>query len=143
MVAPEFLQKPDVRRSLNGIEPAWTMLDYGSYAVLHEEPLPDNEGIRLEPNLSETAQTNSAVGECEPPSHKTPSPMPSRRLRRWESRKPGQLESTSEGKVGLVASRLYRKPRCSTALSNSTCGSISRQCGINPTASPQPNLKPA
>src|ERR1051326_3294122 len=57
--------------------------------------------------------------------------------------KPGQLESTSEGKVGLVASRLYRKPRCSTALSNSTSGSISRQCGINPTASPQPNLKPA
>jgi hypothetical protein len=105
MVAPEFLQKPDVRRSLNGIEPAWTMLDYGSYAVPHEEPLPDNEGIRLEPNLSETAQTNSAVGECEPPSHKTPSPMPSRRLRRWESRKAGSARKheRGQGRLGRIA----------------------------------------
>jgi hypothetical protein len=55
------LQSPDVRRWLDGVEPAWTMLDYGSYAVLHEEPLPGNEAIRLEPNLTQTDLAESAV----------------------------------------------------------------------------------
>lgn len=61
MVAPGFLQDPDVRQWLGGIEPAWTVLDYGSYAVLHEEPLPGNEAIRLEPDLAETDLGGSAV----------------------------------------------------------------------------------
>lgn len=60
MVAPAFLQNPDVRRWLGGIEPAWTVLDY-SFAVLHQEPLPGNEAIRLEPNLTETDLAESAV----------------------------------------------------------------------------------
>jgi hypothetical protein len=61
VVAPGFLQNPEVRRWLNGIEPAWAMLDYGSYAGLHQEPLPGNEVIRLEPTLTETDLTGSAV----------------------------------------------------------------------------------
>ena len=61
MVATTFLQNADVRRWLNGVEPAWTMLDYGSYAVLHEEPLPGNEAIRLEPDLTQTDLAGSAV----------------------------------------------------------------------------------
>lgn len=41
--------------------PVWTMLDYGSYTVLHQEPSAGNEAIRLEPNLSETELSRSAV----------------------------------------------------------------------------------
>ena len=37
------------------------MLDYGSYAVLHQEPLPGNQAIRLEPNLTEKDLAGSAV----------------------------------------------------------------------------------
>ena len=61
MVAPGFLQNAEVRRWLNGIEPAWTMLDFGSYSVLHQEPLAGNEAIRLEPRLSEKDLSGSAV----------------------------------------------------------------------------------
>lgn len=61
MVAPQFLQNPEVRRWLNGTEPAWTVLDYGSYAVLHEEPVLENEAFRLEPTLSETDLVGSFV----------------------------------------------------------------------------------
>jgi hypothetical protein len=61
VVAPGFLQNPEVRRWLHGIEPAWTMLDFGSYSVLHHEPSADNEAIRLEPNLTETDLSGSAV----------------------------------------------------------------------------------
>ena len=61
MVAPGFLQNPEVRRWLNGVEPAWTLLEYGSYAALHQEPLPGNQAIRLEPNLTEKDLAGSAV----------------------------------------------------------------------------------
>jgi hypothetical protein len=61
VVAPEFLEKPEVRRWLNGVEPAWTVLDFPSYAILRQEPLPGNEAIRLEPNLSESDLAGSAV----------------------------------------------------------------------------------
>jgi hypothetical protein len=37
------------------------MLDFGSYAVLHEEPSAGNQAIRLEPNLTETDLAGSAV----------------------------------------------------------------------------------
>jgi hypothetical protein len=37
-IQPGFLQNPDVRRWLNGIEPAWTMLEFDSYNALNEEP---------------------------------------------------------------------------------------------------------
>ena len=61
MVAPGFLQNPEVRRWLDGIEPAWTVLDFASYVVLRQEPLPGNEAIRLEPNLTEADLKSSAV----------------------------------------------------------------------------------
>ena len=39
VVAPGFLDRPDVRRWVNGIEPAWTMLlDFGSFNALQDEP---------------------------------------------------------------------------------------------------------
>jgi hypothetical protein len=61
VVAPGFLQRSEVRRWLDGVEPAWTILDFGSYTVLHQEPLPGNEAIRLEPNLTENGLAGSAV----------------------------------------------------------------------------------
>lgn len=61
VVAPGFLQNPEVRQWLNGIEPAWTMLDFGSYNALNHEPPADNHAIRLEPNLTETDLSGSAV----------------------------------------------------------------------------------
>ena len=68
MVAPGFLQNAEVRRWLNGIEPAWTMLDFGSYSVLHREPSAGNEAVRLQSRLSK----NDLSGICgTPDSHAT------------------------------------------------------------------------
>jgi hypothetical protein len=61
VVAPGFLQNPEVRQWLNGIEPAWTMLELNSFNALHQEPSAGNEAIRLEPNLTETDLAGSAV----------------------------------------------------------------------------------
>jgi hypothetical protein len=61
MVAPGFLANPEVRRWLNGIEPAWTMLDFDSFNALHEEPSSNNNAIRLEPKLTATEVSVSAV----------------------------------------------------------------------------------
>jgi hypothetical protein len=40
-----FLQNSEVRRWLNGVEPAWTMLDFDSF----NGPPASNRAIRLEP----------------------------------------------------------------------------------------------
>jgi hypothetical protein len=61
MVAPGLLQNPEVRRWLNGIEPAWTLLELNSFNALHEEPSASNRAIRLEPNLAETEICGSAI----------------------------------------------------------------------------------
>jgi hypothetical protein len=61
MVAPGLLQNPEVRRWLNGIEPAWTMLEFDSFNALHDEPSATNEAIRLDPNLTATEVSGSAV----------------------------------------------------------------------------------
>jgi hypothetical protein len=41
--------------------PAWTMLDLDSFNSLHHEPSASNQAIRLEPNLTETDLSGSAV----------------------------------------------------------------------------------
>jgi hypothetical protein len=61
VVAPGFLANPEVRRWLNGVEPAWTMLEFDSFNALQHEPLTTNKAIRLEPNLTETDLSGSAV----------------------------------------------------------------------------------
>jgi hypothetical protein len=61
MVAPGFLANPEVLRWLNGVMPAWTMLEYDSFKSLHHEPSANNQSIRLEPNLTETDLSASAV----------------------------------------------------------------------------------
>jgi hypothetical protein len=61
MVAPGFLENPEVRRWLNGIEPAWTMLDFDSLNALRHEPSASNHAIRLEPYLADAEISGSAV----------------------------------------------------------------------------------
>jgi hypothetical protein len=61
VVAPGFLQNPEVRRWLNGVEPAWTMLDFDSFNALHDEPSGSNRAIRLEPDLADSEISGSAV----------------------------------------------------------------------------------
>jgi hypothetical protein len=61
MVAPGFLQNPEVRRWLNGVEPAWTMLEFNSLNALRDEPSASNLAIRLEPDLADAEISGSAV----------------------------------------------------------------------------------
>jgi hypothetical protein len=61
MVAPGFLDSPEVRRWLNGVEPAWTMLEFASYNALRDEPSANNHAIRLEPDLADAEISGSAV----------------------------------------------------------------------------------
>jgi hypothetical protein len=61
MVAPGLLQNPEVRRWLNGIEPAWTMLEFDSFNALHDEPSAANDAIRLEANLPDSELSGSAI----------------------------------------------------------------------------------
>src|SRR5436190_6173357 len=61
MVAPGFLENPQVRRWLNDVEPAWTMLDFDSFNALHDEPSASNRAIRLEPDLADAEISGSAV----------------------------------------------------------------------------------
>ncbi len=61
MVAPGFLTNPDVLRWLNGVEPVWTVLEYDSYNGLRDEPSASNRAIRLEPNLTSTDLSGSAI----------------------------------------------------------------------------------
>jgi hypothetical protein len=61
MVAPGFLQNPEVRRWLNGVEPAWTMLEFNSLNALRHEPSGSNHAIRIEPDLTDAEISGSAV----------------------------------------------------------------------------------
>jgi hypothetical protein len=61
VVAPGFLENLNIRDWLNGVEPAWTMLDFDSINSLHREPSASNRAIRLEPNLTEMDLSGSAV----------------------------------------------------------------------------------
>jgi hypothetical protein len=61
MVAPGLLQNPEVRRWLNGIEPAWTMLEFNSFNALLAEPSASNGAIRLEANLPDLELSGSAI----------------------------------------------------------------------------------
>jgi hypothetical protein len=61
VVAPGFLENPEVRRWLNGIEPAWTMLEFDSLNALRHEPSGSNNAIRLEADLADAEISGSAV----------------------------------------------------------------------------------
>jgi hypothetical protein len=61
MVAPGFLENPEVRRWLNGVEPTWTMLDFDSFNALRHEPSASNHAIRLGADLADAEISGSAV----------------------------------------------------------------------------------
>lgn len=61
MVAPGFLQNQEVQRWLNGLEPAWTMLDLKSVNALRKEPSRENRAIRLASDLTAAEIAESPV----------------------------------------------------------------------------------
>jgi hypothetical protein len=61
VVAPGFLKNPEVLRWLNGVEPAWAVLAFDSYNALHYEPSASDQTIWLEPGLTATDLSGSAV----------------------------------------------------------------------------------
>src|SRR6476659_1659107 len=52
MVAEDFLQDPQVRRWLDGIEPAWTLLTFDSLRALRQEPSAVATTIRIANDLN-------------------------------------------------------------------------------------------
>src|SRR5229473_2813691 len=61
MVAPGFLETPQVREWLNGVEPAWTLLNFDSFNALRDEPSRDGSAIRLAANIADSDIAASAV----------------------------------------------------------------------------------
>ena len=45
VVAPAFLNSAEIRKWLNGVEPAWTMLTSDSFHALQHEPSLTNSAI--------------------------------------------------------------------------------------------------
>jgi hypothetical protein len=52
MVAEDFLQDPQVRGWLDGVEPAWTLLTFESLRALRQEPSAVQTAIRIANDLS-------------------------------------------------------------------------------------------
>jgi|SRR5271166_6303906 len=52
MVAEDFLQDPQVRHWLGGVEPAWTLLTFESLRALRQEPSAVQTAIRIVPGSS-------------------------------------------------------------------------------------------
>src|SRR5215203_4857691 len=61
MVAEDFLQDPQVRRWLDGVEPAWTLLTFDSLRALRREPSADATAIRIANDLNDDEIATSAV----------------------------------------------------------------------------------
>jgi hypothetical protein len=61
MVAADFLHDPQVRRWLDGVEPAWTLLTFDSLRALRQEPSAVQTAIRIANDLSGDEITGSAV----------------------------------------------------------------------------------
>ena len=61
MVAEDFLQDPQVRRWLDGVEPAWTLLTFDSLRALRQEPSAVATTIRIANDLSADEIASSAV----------------------------------------------------------------------------------
>src|SRR5437588_9700826 len=61
MVAEDFLQDPQVRRWLDGVEPAWTLLTFDSLRALRPEPSADATAILIANDLNADEMAGSAV----------------------------------------------------------------------------------
>jgi hypothetical protein len=61
MVATDFLQDPQVRQWLDGVEPAWTLLTFDSLQALRQEPSAGWKTIHIANDLSADEIAGSAV----------------------------------------------------------------------------------
>ena len=61
MVAADFLRDPQVRKWLDGVEPAWTLLTFDSLQALRREPSANRRAIRIANDLSVDEIAGSAV----------------------------------------------------------------------------------
>jgi hypothetical protein len=61
MVAADFLQDPQVRQWLDGVEPAWALLAFDSLRALRQEPSAGQTAIRSAADLSAHEIAGSAV----------------------------------------------------------------------------------
>jgi hypothetical protein len=61
MVAADFLQDPQVRQWLDGVEPAWTLLTFESLRALREEPSAVQTAIRIANDLGADQIAGSPV----------------------------------------------------------------------------------
>ena len=61
MVNPGMLQSPSVQKWLDGVEPAWTLLDLDSFSQLRSPPAPNAGAIKLAPDLTENEFQLSAI----------------------------------------------------------------------------------
>jgi hypothetical protein len=61
MDAEDFLRDLQVRRWLDGIEPAWTLLTFGSLRALRREPSASQTTIRIANNLNPDEVADSPV----------------------------------------------------------------------------------
>jgi hypothetical protein len=61
MVAADFLQDPQMRQWLDGVEPAWTLLTFDSLRALRQEPSASRTAIQIANDLSADEIAGSAV----------------------------------------------------------------------------------
>ena len=61
MIAEDFLQDPQVRQWLDGIEPAWTLLTFDSLRALRQEPSAVQTAIRIANDFNADEIAGSAV----------------------------------------------------------------------------------
>ena len=61
MVATDFLDDPQVRKWLDGVEPAWTLLTFDSLRALRQEPSASQAAIRIANDLSADEIAGSAL----------------------------------------------------------------------------------
>jgi hypothetical protein len=61
MVAGDFLHDPQVRKWLDGVEPAWTLLTFDSLQALRREPSANQRAIRIANDLSADELAGSPI----------------------------------------------------------------------------------
>src|SRR5262245_25150356 len=61
MVAEDFVRDPQIRKWLDGVEPAWTLLTFDSLRALRQEPSAAEAAIRIANNLNAGEIARSAV----------------------------------------------------------------------------------
>jgi hypothetical protein len=61
MVAEDFVQDPQIRKWLDGVEPAWTLLTFDSLRALRQEPSAVQTAVRIADDLNADEIACSAV----------------------------------------------------------------------------------